>query len=1319
MESRPPHVSHYTIESTLGQGGMGVVYLATDNLLHRKVALKFLPPELSHDVEARRRFLNEGRAAASLNHPNAAQLYEVGAEGDDIFLAMEYVPGVTLRELVQGGPLPWTEVVTMSLEILDALREAHSHGIIHRDIKGANIKRTPEGRVKVMDFGLAKVTDGSTVTQSDAILGTAAYMSPQQVVGQEVDERTDLFSLGVVLYELLTGRLPFVGDQPVAVAHAILHEDPITIRELAPEVPADLEHIIFKAMMRSVQERYQSAAEMAEDLARFREHDRLRRAGVHQELDLVATNEVFTTRRERFLAPLVGREEPLNRLAALHREVRIGDGAAACISGEAGIGKSRLVEEFCRSCRREGSRVLIASCLFGGGGSSYLPIADALRQYFALRGVDSAPALQRFLFDKAPRLAGSIPVLSRFLRFAFATNGPTSEEELWEVLDQVIAFVSEERPLVFVIEDLQWADEGTVRLFHFLTRRVAGRRMFLLVTHRPEETISEPGGGPHPVQNVLQLLGREDRFERIELNRLTRADVSEVLQRLYPGHEWGEEFGTLLYREAEGNPFFMVEILKLLTAEKVLAKKGETWALATTVDKISIPDKVYDVVMRRLSRLGPREREILELGAVEGDVFHSGTILRGLSLERMPLLKTLQFLEQIHHLIHAAGPQYHFDHSKIREILYDSIPPELRIEYHTVVGQFLAESFGESEEHAGVIAHNLLAAGLKSEALPFLILSANAAARLFAHADAIRYLERAESLLHDLHPDHPPEEGVRQLVDIRQRRGDQEYAAGRYRAALVSYETALTLTHAAPDARVEADVVRAIGRMHYLLGHPAEALKSYEEAIARYAALAEESRASGDASRLNTALRELGKLHFFKGEMETAEGFLREAIAMAETRGDDRLRAAALNNLSGIHYVRGDLEEAFACHRVCFTLRERLGDELGLAQSHKNIGILHYRLGESREAEEHLNDALALYRKAVDRRGEAVTLRHLGNLHYQEGDHAGAQRHWEASLSLCRELGNSEDLCVCLGNLGLVRFEQGHYASAERLYRESLEIRTSQAQRNQFLAILHDNLAELYLDLHQLDRAAAEVRLAEQIATDLDSAPILTEVHAKRALLCSARGNLEEAREHVKRALAYGEPTGHVESLIEALVASAQVELKAGNHGEAKRSARQARDIARWSKMAYFELRAALTAARAACGEGTGAESLEELRDLVRRANERGFRSLAAKGLDLIGEIRAKSGDLGGAAEEFTGAADLMREVLVSLSEEDRRSLLHHPEWKGMMGNLLDTLVQVGRRDEALAYLVAFGAASCDVMPVSVEGSPARDPALAGTDRAT
>ena len=167
------------------------------------------------------------------------------------------------------------------------------------------------------------------MTGTGTIAGTPAYMSPQQVVGGGVDHRTDLFSLGVLMYELLTGRLPFSGDRDVAVAHSILHEDPITIRELCSEVPAELEQIVFKAMMKAVNERYQSATEMTEDLIRFRDHDRRRRAGAHEELDLLATREADSARRERFRAPMVGRERPFQRLREIHTEARNGEGATA------------------------------------------------------------------------------------------------------------------------------------------------------------------------------------------------------------------------------------------------------------------------------------------------------------------------------------------------------------------------------------------------------------------------------------------------------------------------------------------------------------------------------------------------------------------------------------------------------------------------------------------------------------------------------------------------------------------------------------------------------------------------------------------------------------------------------------------------------------------------------------------------------------------------------------------------------------------------------------------------------------------------------
>ena len=229
-------VQHYRIGQRLGAGGMGEVYRAEDVRLGRPVALKFLPPDLKADPESRARLLNEARAASLLRSPNIAVTYDIGEASGADFIVMEYVEGELLSSRVAKGPLPIREVVEIGLQVSDALDEAHGRGIIHRDVKSANLMRTERGLVKVLDFGLAKfvksdATEASRVTQAQVtiagmVVGTVSYMAPEQALGRPVDHRTDLFSLGVVLFELATGRIPFVGSSPTEIVDRILHEIP-------------------------------------------------------------------------------------------------------------------------------------------------------------------------------------------------------------------------------------------------------------------------------------------------------------------------------------------------------------------------------------------------------------------------------------------------------------------------------------------------------------------------------------------------------------------------------------------------------------------------------------------------------------------------------------------------------------------------------------------------------------------------------------------------------------------------------------------------------------------------------------------------------------------------------------------------------------------------------------------------------------------------------------------------------------------------------------------------------------------------------------
>jgi len=256
----------YQILEELGRGGMGVVYKAHDTKLKRTVALKFLPSELTHISEVKERFMHEAQAAAALDHPNICTVYEFDEAEEKTFISMAYIEGQSLKKKIESGPLELDEALRIAIQVAEGLQEAHKKGVVHRDIKSANIMVDERAQAKIMDFGLARMTGGTLLTKEGMTMGTIAYMSPEQARGEEVDHRTDIWSFGVVLYEMFSGQLPFKGDHDQAVVYSILNEKPDPITNLSSEIPMSIDQVVGKALEKNPDERYQNLEDLLDDL---------------------------------------------------------------------------------------------------------------------------------------------------------------------------------------------------------------------------------------------------------------------------------------------------------------------------------------------------------------------------------------------------------------------------------------------------------------------------------------------------------------------------------------------------------------------------------------------------------------------------------------------------------------------------------------------------------------------------------------------------------------------------------------------------------------------------------------------------------------------------------------------------------------------------------------------------------------------------------------------------------------------------------------------------------------------------------------------
>jgi len=579
--SEPRQLLHYRLLRKIDSGGMGEVYRAEDTRLGRTVAIKFLLTAANQEANARRRFLQEAQLASALNHPNIVTIYAIEeADGVD-FIVMEFVEGQTLKSLIEDrGALPVTQLLDIGIQAAEALQAAHEINLIHRDIKSANILVTPRGQAKVLDFGLAKtvrtIADRgidyeaqtlTSLTDEGTVLGTAAYMSPEQTRAQPLDGRSDIFSLGSALYEAATRSLPFPGPSMLAIMHAIATVEPQAPSRVRPELPREFDLIIERALAKDRERRYSSAAEMAQALKSLRATFTGEWLGgpIVYDKDLI----------EPPGAPFVGRDPELTRLEGILRQAIDGTGGVVFITGEPGIGKTSLSDEFLRRARSRfpGLSVSRGRCVEQyGTGEAYLPFLDAIG------GLLSGPARERLasiMRTSAPTWCSQLPAAfastSAMEALQQETIGATKDRMMREMGDALGIFAASS-PVVLLLEDLHWADPSSVDLLRHLCQRIGRQRMLIAGTFRPED-IERTN---HPLKGYKAEMQAHKLCEEIALDSLSPAHIQAYLNATFSPNSFPSELATHIHEKTEGHPLFATNLLQYLRERGDIAKTTST-----------------------------------------------------------------------------------------------------------------------------------------------------------------------------------------------------------------------------------------------------------------------------------------------------------------------------------------------------------------------------------------------------------------------------------------------------------------------------------------------------------------------------------------------------------------------------------------------------------------------------------------------------------------------------------------------------------------------------------------------------------------------
>jgi serine/threonine protein kinase/Tfp pilus assembly protein PilF len=1089
LEEKEFITPRYRIIKKLGQGGLGEVFEATDLWEKKRVALKLCIPE---DGENRQDNLKqEFRLTSELSHPGIIKVYDFGYTKEEIpFYTMELVEGEELSPRVAQPDLD--KFYKLIWQILDILEYLHSQNITHADLKPSNFKVTQNiFSLKILDFGLARSVSSKSPTKP---AGTLEYIAPEVWLGEKIDPRTDLYSLGIIMFELLTSKPPFTSEDPLVLRSHHLEKTPPPPSALRPGLPESLDSLVLKLLQKRPEDRFQNIAELKEEFSK------------------IASFPLWGSEGSSYINTLYGgrllvRDKEFQILQKGLRESLTESGRIFLIEGELGLGKSNLLQRLKRESQIEGIFFVQIDC----PRQETHPL-QSLKELFS--------KIWPFFQHLSPSLSKSYEETFRL----FLNEGEEKRNQENLKLEKLSSFLLEAsiiHPFVLAFEDLHWMDEGSLNLLEELIEKLDKSKLFICGTF--QENRINPQGKLRPLLN--RLTGSKE-FSFLRLPTFSLSELEEFLSQKLGKKNLSEALLNFVYKNSSGVPLFALEILKYLFEKKALYfDKGLIKFEEKLLAQLEVPDSIEKTILGNLKKYPEDILNFLNLASVIGEEFDLESIkfLSGYDQDR--IFEALFLLLKDRILIQSQRKSsilsYSFASHTLQSLIYKNFCADKKALHRKLAHHLEERKSGGEEIKVENIASHFILSDDHPKAYDYSFQCALICQKDLDFPQALKYLKHALESAERLPQKKDREKKVAQAL---MQRGNLLKSVGDLSQAQEDYERLIEKATFLEDKSLLAETYKNQGDLHRMKHDQKRGL----DCLLKAKEIFEELK---DDIKLSNTLNNIGNIYWIDSQYQKALDVFAKALEIQKALNNKSDMASTLNNMGTIYVSQHQYKKALEYHNSSLQIKKQIGNKEEIARSLNNIGFVHHLMGDYQQAINSFLESLKLNQEIDNKKEIAINTVNLSESLYKLGEYEEAKSYARRGLGISREIDFSLPVGYLLRNLANIDLETGVYQSALTQLKESLKL-SEKMEDKELKVSVFISLGRLFFLLNRAEDAEGFLEKASEISRAINDKRTRIAVGRLNGILLRKKKKTFEALKLLENSLRLAEELNSLEDML-------------------------------------------------------------------------------------------------------------------------------------------------------------------------------------------